>query len=435
MKTSLVRDSIIVGAALFSMLFGAGNVVFPPYIGLTAGPEWFLGFLCYYIADVGLALLAIYAMLASSCIDRKEGIMHRLGNTAAMLMMCAIILCIGPLLAIPRTGATAFAISFSPLGYSSKGISGVKIIYSLAFFGVSTMLALRESNMVDVIARYLSPVKVGGFLLIVVAALYMPIGPISDVVRDDNVAWHSILSGYQTLDVMAALVYGLIIVTALKNKGYETSRQKALSVGIASLVAGALLFIIYFGLCYLGATGSTYYPVETEKGALVTNLVGRLFGSASTMLLAIIVTVSCMATSVALIGTTGTFISQFSKGRLSYRVIVVGTGLFSMIVSNFGLDNIIAFAAPILTFLYPGTLVVIVLSLFDKYITNDNIFRFATAGALLASALSVLDDWGVSLAITSHLPFNSAGLGWVVPACVFGVAGYFVRSSKQPFCR
>lgn len=435
MKTSLVRDSIIVGAALFSMLFGAGNVVFPPYIGLTAGPEWFLGFLCYYIADVGLALLAIYAMLASSCIDRKEGIMHRLGNTAAMLMMCAIILCIGPLLAIPRTGATAFAISFSPLGYSSKGISGVKIIYSLAFFGVSTMLALRESNMVDVIAHYLSPVKVGGFLLIVAAALYMPIGPISDVVRDDNVAWHSILSGYQTLDVMAALVYGLIIVTALKNKGYETSRQKALSVGIASLVAGALLFIIYFGLCYLGATGSTYYPVETEKGALVTNLVGRLFGSASTVLLAIIVTVSCMATSVALIGTTGTFISQFSKGRLSYRVIVVGTGLFSMIVSNFGLDNIIAFAAPILTFLYPGTLVVIVLSLFDKYITNDNIFRFATAGALLASALSVLDDWGVSLAITSHLPFNSAGLGWVVPACVFGVAGYFVRSSKQPFCR
>ena len=142
-----------------------------------------------------------------------------------------------------------------------------------------------------------------------------------------------------------------------------------------------------------------------------------------------------MATSVALIGTTGTFISQFSKGRLSYKAVAIGTGLFSMIVSNFGLDNIIAFAAPILTFLYPGTLVVIVLSLFDKHITNDNIFRFATAGALLASALSVLDEWGMSLAITSHLPFNSAGLGWIVPACVFGVIGYFVRSSRQPSVR
>ncbi|MDD4701975.1 MAG: branched-chain amino acid transport system II carrier protein [Desulfovibrio sp.] len=430
MKTSLVRDSIIVGAALFSMLFGAGNVVFPPYIGLTAGPEWFLGFLCYYMADVGLALLAIYAMLTSSCIDKKEGIMHRLGNTAAMLMMCAIILCIGPLLAIPRTGATAFAISFSPLGYSSKGISVAKIAYSIAFFGISTMLALKESNMVDVIARYLSPIKIGGFLLIVAAALYMPIGPISDIVRDDNVAWHSILSGYQTLDVMAALVYGLIIVTALKNKGYETSSQKFLSVGIASLVAGSLLFVIYLGLCYLGATGSTYYPVDMEKGALVTSLVGRLFGSASTVLLAVIVTVSCMATSVALIGTTGTFISRFSKGRLSYKAVVLGTGLFSMIVSNFGLDNIIAFAAPILTFLYPGTLVVIVLSLFDKHISNDNIFRFATAGALLASALSVLEGWGLSLAIMSYLPFNSAGLGWIVPACIFGAAGYFVHQPK-----
>lgn len=431
MKSSLVRDSFIVGAALFSMLFGAGNVVFPPYIGLTAGPEWFLGFICYYMADVGLALLAIYAMLASSCIDNEEGIMHRLGRTAAMLMMCAIILCIGPLLAIPRTGATAFAISFAPLGYSSKGVSAAKILYSIVFFGISTLLAFRESNMVDVIARYLSPIKIGGFLLIVAAAFVMPIGPVSDVVRDDNVAWHSILSGYQTLDVMAALVFGLIIVNALKAKGYESGRQKALSVGIASLVAGALLFVIYCGLCYLGATGSTYYPVETEKGALVTHLVGRLFGSASTILLAIIVTVACMATSVALIGTTGTFISRFSKGRLSYKSIVVGTGLFSMVVSNFGLDNIIAFAAPILTFLYPGTLAVIILSLFDRHIDNDNIFRFATAGALLASGVTVLEEWGLPLDITRHLPFDSSGLSWVVPACVFGIIGYFVRRPQK----
>ena len=413
------------------MLFGAGNVVFPPYIGLTAGPEWFLGFICYYMADVGLALLAIYAMLASSCIDNEEGIMHRLGRTAAMLMMCAIILCIGPLLAIPRTGATAFAISFAPLGYSSKGVSAAKILYSIVFFGISTLLAFRESNMVDVIARYLSPIKIGGFLLIVAAAFVMPIGPVSDVVRDDNVAWHSILSGYQTLDVMAALVFGLIIVNALKAKGYESGRQKVLSVGIASLVAGALLFVIYCGLCYLGATGSTYYPVETEKGALVTHLVGRLFGSASTILLAIIVTVACMATSVALIGTTGTFISRFSKGRLSYKSIVVGTGLFSMVVSNFGLDNIIAFAAPILTFLYPGTLAVIILSLFDRHIDNDNIFRFATAGALLASGVTVLEEWGLPLDITRHLPFDSSGLSWVVPACVFGIIGYFVRRPKK----
>ena len=137
MNKKLVRDSFIVGAALFSMFFGAGNVVFPLYIGLTAGNQWFTGFLCYYAADVGLALLTIYAMLASDCIDSKEGLMHRLGGVPAMLMMSAIILCIGPLLAIPRTGATAFAISFAPLGYSSKGITLAKVLYSIVFFDFS----------------------------------------------------------------------------------------------------------------------------------------------------------------------------------------------------------------------------------------------------------------------------------------------------------
>lgn len=430
MNKKLVCDSLVVGAALFAMFFGAGNVVFPPYIGLTAGTQWFTGFLCYYAADVGLALLTIYALLASSCIDRKEGLFHRLGGTPAMLMMLAIILCIGPLLAIPRTGATAFAISFAPLGYSSKGINLAKILYSAAFFGFSTLLAYRESNMVDAIARYLSPIKIGGFILIVCAAFAWPLGEINPAVHDDKVAWNSILAGYQTLDVMAALVFGFVIVNALKGKGYTSGSQKALSVGLSSLVAGVLLFVIYGGLCYLGATGSGLYPADTEKGALVSSLVTGLFGSASNVLLAVVMGVSCMATAVGLIGTTATFISQFSNGRFSYRVVAVFTGLFSMVFSNVGLDSIIAFAAPILTFLYPGTLVVIVLSLFDRHIRNDNIFRFATTGALLCSGLSVLEDFGLPFKLTSMLPFDAVGLGWIVPAATFGLAGYFVRQQK-----
>lgn len=431
MNKKLVRDSFVVGAALFAMFFGAGNVVFPPYIGLTAGTQWFTGFLCYYAADVGLALLTIYALLASSCIDKKEGLFHRLGETPAMLMMLAIIMCIGPLLAIPRTGATAFAISFAPLGYSSKGVNLAKILYSIAFFGISTLLAYRESNMVDAIARYLSPIKIGGFILIVCAAVFWPLGEINPDVHDSRVAWNSILAGYQTLDVMAALVFGFIIVNALKAKGYTSGRQKAISVGLSSLVAGTLLFVIYGGLCYLGATGSGLYPADTEKGALVSNLVTGLFGRASNMLLAVIMSVSCMATAVGLIGTTGAFISQFSKGRFSYRLVAVSTGLFSMVVSNIGLDSIIAFAAPILTFLYPGALVVIVLSLFDNRIRNDNIFRFAAVGALLSSGLSVLEGFGLPSTLTAMLPFESVGLGWIVPAVIFGIAGYFVRQGRE----
>ena len=156
-----------------------------------------------------------------------------------------------------------------------------------------------------------------------------------------------------------------------------------------------------------------------------------MFGRASNVVLALVMSVSCMATAVGLIGTTGTFISQFSKGRVSYKCVAVCTGLFSMVVSNVGLDSIIAFAAPILTFLYPGTLVVIVLSLFDRHISNDNVFRFATGGALLCSGISVLEGFGLPVKLTAWLPFEAVGLGWIVPACVFGLMGFFVRRGGQ----
>lgn len=423
-------NSLIVGFALFSMFFGAGNIIFPPYVGLASGPEWFGAYLCYYMADVGLALVAIFAMLRAECIDRPESIMVRLGKTPSLIMMGAVVLCIGPLLAVPRTGATTFSMAVVPL--AGTDALWLQVSFISLYFIVNWALSIKESSLVDIVGRYLTPMLVFGLLLLIIMGGLNPIGPISDAPKIDNVIWMGISYGYQTLDVLAAMVFGLIVVNALKAKGYTSTKMKFISVSLASLVAGLFLLIVYGGLCYLGATVSTIYPENIDKGTLVVNIATHIFGRTGSGLLSVVVGLACMTTSVALTGATGTFFSTITNGKFSYKVVVTVVSIFSAVVANVGLNNIIALAAPILTFIYPGALAVIVLSLFDSHIKNDNIFRFAAAGALAVSFCEVM-GWYFpeAFAFIKILPFQEPGFGWTVPAAVCGLAGVFFKAAPR----
>ena len=419
-------NSVVVGFALFSMFFGAGNIIFPPYVGLISGSHWFSSFLYYYVADVGLALVAIFAMLQAGNIDRPESLMARLGEVPAKIMMSAVVICIGPLLAVPRTGATTFSMAVVPL--IGTDVFWAQVVFTIFYFAVSLAFSIRESALVDIVGRFLTPLLVFGLLLLIFLGVVSPIGPTSPDTMLENVRWVSISAGYQTLDVMAALVFGLIVVNALKAKGYTTHKEKMVSVCLASLTAGAFLFLVYGGLCYLGATVSTIYPESVNKGQLVMDIAKYIFGGGGSAVLGIVVGLACLTTSVALTGAAGTFFSTISNGKLPYKVIVLVVSVFSAVVANIGLDNIIALAAPILTFLYPGALTMVVLSLFNKHIKNDNVFRFATAGTLAVSFCEVA-GWYMpdTFAFITALPFQAVGFAWVIPAVICGAIGHFVK--------
>ncbi|CAK7060359.1 MAG: Branched-chain amino acid transport system 2 carrier protein [Desulfovibrio sp.] len=425
----LAFDSLVVGTALFAMFFGAGNIIFPPYIGLVAGPEWVAGFLWYYLADVGLALVAIFAMLRANSIDRVEGIMYRLGDIPAKMMMIAAVICIGPLLAIPRTCATTFSMTVVPLAGTEA--LWLQVAFSVAYFLAVYVFSIKESSLVDIVGKYLTPLLVLGLLLMIIVGTLNPMGPISDTVTVENVTWTGITFGYQTLDVLATLVFGLIVVNALKSKGYTCPKLKFISVSLASLIAGVLLFVVYGGLCYLGATASTLYPETIDKGQLVMHIAGTLFGTVGSALLGVVVGLACLTTAVALTGAAGTFFNTMTNGRWPYKTIVIFVCAFSTVMANWGLGNIIAFAEPILVFIYPGALVVVFLSLFDNRIENDNIFRFATAGAMAVSFCEVASRWlPETFSFITVLPFQADGFGWVVPAVVFGVVGSFFKAPR-----
>ena len=189
-----LKDSFTL-ASLFSMFFGAGNVIFPPYLGLESGPHWLLGFISYYIADIGLALLAMFAILRQGS---PEKVTSRIGKVPSVLLMCAIVLCIGPMLAIPRTAATTFETSVTPL------VSGVSpVLFSVLFFLLILLLCVRERAVVDIVGKILTPALLIGLLILIVVGVVSPIGPVGDQALVENVAATGIEAGYQTMDVLA----------------------------------------------------------------------------------------------------------------------------------------------------------------------------------------------------------------------------------------
>ena len=422
-KKKFGADSIVVGFALFSMFFGAGNVIFPPYLGFGAGTQWVNGFLFYFIADIGLALFALFTLLK---VGGSENITGRIGSVASNILMSAIILCIGPMVAIPRTAATTFEMSVAPL------ISGVSpVIFSVAFFIVVLLLSIRQSAVIDVVGKVLTPALLIGLLVLIIKGIISPLGSIVNPHVDSSfVIVNGIKSGYQTMDVLAALAFGIIILKSAQEKGYSDARESSKMIRAAAVIAGVLLLIVYFGLTYLGATSASLFSLGISRAELVIGIVERLLGKVGLVIFAVVVALACMTTAVALVSSAASFFEKLTKGRLSYATLVIIICVFSAVISNLGLDRIVAVASPILDIVYPPTLVLIALSWFGDRLSRG-VYRWAVIGALIASVLSTLSLYGVSVPIVNTLPLASLGLGWIVPAVVFGIVAYVIGRLRE----
>ena len=408
-------DMFVIGFALFSMFFGAGNVIFPPYLGLSCGAEWFAGFAWYYLADIGLALLALFAVLRCGSTEKVTG---RLGNVPSKILLSAIVLCIGPMLAIPRTAATTLEMAVNPL------LSGVSpLVFSLLFFTLIAALCVRQSAVVDIVGKFLTPALLIGLLVLIVLGVVNPIGPVPDRVLVDSVVITGIEAGYQTMDVLAAILFGIIILKSAESKGYTQRRDQVKVVAGAAIVAGIALLVVYLGLTYLGVTTSRFFDLTVQRTFLMVSIVRNLLGTPGVWLFSLIVTLACITTAVALVSSAADFFSSLLK--VSYTKMALAVCVFSAAAANFGLDTIVSIAAPVLNVVYPPTLVVVGFSFFEKWLPNHSAVRFAAVGAL---AVSIAQTLGIQAA--NDLPLAAFGFGWLIPALVCGAAGYAFGRSK-----
>ena len=421
-SNNTVRDIIVVGFALFSMFFGAGNVVFPPYLGMESGPQWLLGFSAYFIADIGLALLGVFALLR---VGSSEAVTLRLGKIPAELLMCAIILCIGPMVAIPRTSATTFEMAIAP---NIPGVSPV--LFSVLFFALILALCIKESAVVDIVGKVLTPLLLVGLFAIIIKGIVTPLGGIAALPQIANAAVTGIKAGYQTMDALAALPFGIIVLQSVTAKGYDSGRKQFRVVGGAAVLAGVLLLCVYMGLAYLGATVSAQYTSDIGRAQLIMALVEALMGKVGVILFGVVVGLACVTTAIALTSSAAAYFAELCRGKVSYKVFVIAICVFSAVVSNLGLDRIVAVAAPVLDVIYPPTLVLIFISLLAPRLP-DRVSRGAAIGALLTSVLCALNANGIHIPFMANLPLYDLGLSWLLPAVIFGLAASLLPGRFQ----
>ena len=412
-RTNTIRDIIVVGFALFSMFFGAGNVIFPPYLGMEAGPQWLAGFSAYFIADIGLALLGMFALLR---VGSSEAVTLRVGKVPSEILMCAIILCIGPMVAIPRTSATTFEMAIAP------NLSGVSpVLFSVLFFAVILALCIKESAVVDIVGKVLTPLLLLGLFAIIIKGIVTPLGDIAALPQIANVAVTGIKAGYQTMDALAALPFGIIVLQSVTAKGYDSGKKQFRVVSGAAVLAGVLLLAVYMGLAYLGATVSAQYTGAIGRAQLIMAIVEALMGKVGMILFGVVVGLACVTTAIALTSSAAAYFAELCRGKVSYKAFVIAICVFSAVVSNLGLDRIVAVAAPVLDVIYPPTLVLIFISLLMPRVP-DRVSRGAVIGALITSALCTLTAHGVRIPFVASLPLYDLGLSWLLPAAVFGLA-------------
>jgi len=419
------KDVIVFGFALFAMFFGAGNLIFPPYLGIITGPEWLTAFGGFTFADAGLALLAV--MATAKYDGNVIALFRRAGGKLAIVLGCADILCIGPFLAIPRTGATTYEMGIMPLLGNTIPIA----VFAAIFFIITYILTIKPSKVVDIVGRVLTPALLIALAVIIVKGVISPLGPIVEEPMIQGVVGEGIAQGYQTMDAFAAIALASVLIVSLNEKGYNTVGDKLKAIMKSGVLACVGLALVYGGLCFLGATVSTMYGVDAQQSQVIVNITEGLLGQTGKVILAVCVALACLTTSIGLTSATGQFFEKLSGGKLKYKTVVLAVCIFSACMASIGVGGIIKVASPVLSIVYPPTIVLVILAFFTEKIQNDNVYKFAVYTSLIVSILTVIQSYGVAMPFLDYLPLKEFGFNWVVPVLIAGVIGHFVPGKNS----
>lgn len=423
MKTKKL-DGVIFGFALFAMFFGSGNVIFPPFLGLQCGPEWLGGIISYMISDICVAMLIFISIVRID--GNVNSITNRLGKVPGRLLIAVATICIGPLFCIPRAAATSFDMLVTPV----TGLSGkvALAVFVVIFFVITYALCAKPNNVCDVIGKFLTPALIIFIAIMVVKGVVTPIAPYADSPMVENVIKNGVEAGYQSMECFGGLPLVPVLMAGILAKGYTKKEEQIKIMTPTVLVCLLCLFAASVGMAYLGATVSTLYDDGISQATLVINIANHLFGGAGGMILGVLASLACLTTAVGLVSGTAKYFSELYP-RLSYGKLIVVICIMDVLISLMGLKNIIAFALPILTLLYPLMVLMIVMSLFTGKIKSDGTFIGAAVMTLLVSALSMLSSFEMAPAFVQYIPFFKEGFGWVIPAIVGGIVGSFAGKS------
>jgi len=431
MKNSFSSSDILaLGFMTFAFFLGAGNIIFPPLAGAMAGEHLSLATVGFLVTAVGLPLMTLIAVakVGGGIADMAQ----YLPTKVSMLLALTVFIVIGPSFATPRAALVAYEISLRPFLTQPNAFS--LALFSVAFFSVVAYLSLATGKLLDMIGKVITPLLIVLLTILSVSVFMNPLAELGSATQD-YIATPFIkgfLEGYNTMDTLGALVFGMLIINVIKTKGINDKSAQYKYLIIAGSIAAIGLTFVYVSLFYLGATSPVALSEVSNGGEIITLYVQALFNTPGLVLLAFVVGLACLTTAVGLVSAMSEFLMML-KPTWNRRWLVLTNCIVCALVTNVGLSELIALSIPILFIIYPVAIALVVLTLLGRLISNKTLsYRFVISIALFFGVLDGLNVAGVNMHNFDFLPLFDKSLAWTIPPCAAIIISVFVfRESEQ----
>jgi LIVCS family branched-chain amino acid:cation transporter len=404
------KEVFIIGFALFSMFFGAGNLILPPFLGVQSGESWSLVTLGFFVTAVIIPIIGIMAHA------RLQGTMFDFGKKVSptfSVVYCLIVYTISITLPAPRTASVTHEMAIAPfLGTSS-------LLTSTIYFALVFVFVMNRSRILNVIGKFLTPF----IIIILLAVIFIGMTTTPEVINPSTFKTpfvSGLLEGYQTFDAIGAVVIGGVLVISMNFKKGTSFEIKKEIITKAGIVAGIGLLIIYTGLIYNGVLFSNTFGEEATRTEILSSLSTQTLGNIGTTFLSVLVALACFTTGVGIItGTADYFKGLFNNSQKAYTITAIIGCFLGILIGQFDVHYIIVIALPALMFIYPITIVLILLNVLPEKFASPTIFKSVVGVTFLFSIpdfLKFMINPESLTGIQSYIPFSEHSLGWVLPA-------------------
>lgn len=425
---------MLISFMLFSLFFGAGNLIFPPFLGQSAGNTTMIAMCGFIITAVILPVLGIIVVAKFEGLDKLGA---KVGKRFAVIITLLIYLSIGPGLGIPRAASVPFEMAIAPYLPESYNLNVAMLIYSLLFFATALWLCLNPKKLVDRIGKVLTPTLLTLLVLLFINFLFRGEVNIANPVEAyaSSPFLKGFTEGYNTMDAIAALNFGLVIATTLKSFGLKEKKDRMHYTYLACVFAGTILALVYMMLSYMGMCSSGVYALLDNGAWTLRCIVQEVFGEFGAFILALIFTLACLTTCVGLINSISQFFEiQFKK--LSYKTWAILITVFSFLICNLGLNMILSISVPVLNAIYPESIILIILGLTDKlWKDNKYVYPLVVGGVTIVSVIHALEGININIPVVTKLikllPFYKLDFAWLSVALVLLVLSIIINKLKK----
>lgn len=444
-----IKQKILVATTLFGMFFGAGNLIFPVHLGQLAGRNVIPAMIGFIVTAVGIPILGV-AAIGNTHSDGLQALATKVGKSYGYVFTCLLYLTIGPFFAIPRCATTSFTTGIEPMLGSGVSKSASLLIFSLIFFAVVLFFSLRPANITVWIGKIINPIFLVFLAILVVTALIDPGARIADIeptaAYQEQALFSSFIEGYGTMDAIAGLAFGIVVIDIIRSMGVMDDSAVARDVLSSGVLTGVLMAAIYVATILMGTQSRGLFEISENGGIALAQIAGHYLGAAGSMVLAVTITFACLKTSIGLVTSCADAFSRMFPRCLSYKIWAVGFTVFSFCISNIGLSNIIDYSLPVLMFLYPLAITLILLALCGGLFDHDRrVYISVTAFTGVAAVFDLLRALPADIKSRFHLegvlalaqkilPWFKLNLGWVVPALIglaLGMALHYGRKAPK----